>query len=300
MTETGLIAARFVHYVALALLFGTYAYWSFASEAVTLQRHFRRLATLSAGLALLGSVLVLAATVAGLGGSYGSLSDLELWSAVVTETDFGRIWSVRLALSVLVIAFAIGWREQAPPTGRWVGVAIAGALVSTVAWTGHAAIEEGTAGQLHRWADALHLIAAMVWVGVLIPILWLLAAKSAAPHAVRRLTQFHSVGLVAVLTLLITGVVNSYFLVGTPSALFITTYGQLLVTKLVLFAAMVALAAANRLSHAPALARNVSAGTDTAASTARLRHAIQGELVLGVLVLAIVSALGAIAPAVSP
>lgn len=300
MIETGLIAARFVHYVALALLFGTYAYWSFAYADERLRRRFRLLAILSSLLALFGSVLVLAATVAGLGGSYASLFDQELWSAVIAETDFGKIWSVRLVLSVLVVAFAIGWREQGGSRGRWVGVTIAGALVATVGWTGHAAIEEGTAGQLHRWADVLHLLAAMAWVGALIPLLWLLAARSAGPEAVRRLTQFHSVGLVAVLTLLMTGLVNSYFLVGAPAALLTTTYGQLLMIKLALFAAMVALAAANRLSHAPALARNVSSGTDAVASIARLRHAIWGELALGVLVLAIVSVLGAIAPAVSP
>ena len=179
------------------------------------------------------------------------------------------------------------------------GLVMAGALVTLIAWTGHAAIEEGAAGQVHRLADALHLVAAVVWIGALLPLMWLLAKPNTAPQAAQRLTQFHAVGLIAVLTLLVTGAVNSYFLVGTPEALLTTTYGQLLAAKLALFAGMVALAAGNRFRHAPALARSVSAGVVCEASIGSLRRSIGGEMILGMLVLAIVAILGAIAPATS-
>lgn len=299
MMETGLIAARFVHYVGLAVLFGSWAYSGFGSADVALRRRFGRMAIVSAVVVLLGSVAVLAATITGLGGDLRALGDLDLWATVIGETDFGRIWSVRLVLATCAVATAVGWAAGRGDATRMVGLVMAGALVTLIAWTGHAAIDEGAAGQLHRLADALHLIAAVVWIGALLPMLWLLASPNAVPEAAQRLAQFHAVGLFAVVTLLVTGAVNSYFLVGTPEALVATTYGQLLAAKLALFAGMVALAAGNRFRHAPALADSVDAGLVSDTSIANLRRSIRGELILGVLVLAVVAILGAIAPAAS-
>lgn len=299
MMETGLIAARFVHYVALAALFGSWAYAEFGSADATLRRRFGRLPVASSILVLLASITVLAATIAGLGGEISSLSDPALWATVIAETDFGMIWSIRMVIAVGAVAVGINWAARRGAATRMVGLVMAGALVTLIAWTGHAAIEEGAGGQLHRIADALHLIAAIVWIGALLPMLWLLAVPSTAPEAALRLTQFHAVGLIAVLTLLVTGTINSYFLVGTPEALVTTTYGQLLAAKLALFAGMVALASGNRFRHAPALARSVSAGVVSDESVARLRRSIRGEMILGVLVLAVVAILGAIAPAAS-
>jgi putative copper resistance protein D len=299
MMETGLITARFVHYVALAALFGSWAYAGFATANVALRRRFGRMAIVSAVVVLLSSVAVLAATIAGLGGDIKFLGDADLWATVIGETDFGKIWSVRLVLATCVIAIAIGWAAGRGAATRTVGLVMAGALVTLIAWTGHAAIEEGAAGQVHRLADALHLVAAVVWIGALMPMLWLLARPNTAPQAAQRLTEFHAVGLIAVLTLLVTGAVNSYFLVGTPEALVTTTYGQLLAAKLGLFAAMAALAARNRFRYAPALAQSVSTGMVSHNSAASLQRSIRGELVLGVLVLAIVAILGSIAPGTS-
>jgi copper resistance protein D len=299
MIEAGLIAARFVHHVALAVLFGSWAYAGFGCADVALRRRFGRMAIVSAIVVLLGSLAVLAATIAGLGGDFGAIGDPDLWATVIGETDFGRIWSVRLVVATCAVATAVGWAAGRGAATRVVGLVMAGALVTLIAWTGHAAIEEGAAGQLHRLADALHLIAAVVWIGALLPMLWLLAVPSTAPEAALRLTQFHAVGLVAVLTLLVTGTINSYFLVGTPRALVATTYGQLLAAKLALFAGMVALASGNRFRHVPALADSVAADLVSDTGIANLRRSIRGELILGVLVLAVVAILGAIAPAAS-
>jgi putative copper resistance protein D len=297
--ETGLIAARFVHYVGLTVLFGSWAYAGFGSADVALRRRFRRVAIASAVVVLLSSAAVLAATIAGLGGDLESLGDRDLWATVIGETDFGKIWSVRLVLAACVSAIGIGWAARREVATRMVGLVTTGALVTLIAWTGHAAIEEGAAGQVHRLADALHLVAAVVWIGALLPMLWLLAMPNTAPQAALRLTQFHTVGLLAVLTLLVTGAINSYFLVGRPDALVTTTYGLLLAAKLALFAVMIALAAFNRFRHAPALAHSVSTGIVSQKSAVRLCRSIRGELILGVLVLAVVAVLGAIAPAAS-
>lgn len=299
MIEAGLIGARFFHYAALLLLFGGWAYAGFGSAGPMLRRHLDRLIVGSALCVLIGSGVVLAATVAGLGGSFGALADTALWATILAETDFGLIWGVRLILGLLSVAVALVWRYGRGRIVRLTGLALAGALLVTLAWTGHAAIEEGALGLLHRWADALHLVAAAVWLGALVPLLWLLARKDDAANAARRLSGFHAVGLAAVLTLIGTGLINSFFLVGDLLALLTTRYGQLLGLKVVLFALMIWMAARNRLSHAPALTRAISEGTDPGMASARLRRSIGGELALGIIVLAIVAVLGAIEPAAS-
>lgn len=299
MIEAGLIGARFLHYAALVLLFGGWAYAGYRSADPASGRCLNWLIAGSALMVLIGSVAVLGATVAGLGGSYGMLADSELWASIVADTDFGRIWSVRLLLAVLSVAAAIVWRYNPWRVVRLTGLMLAGALLVSVAWTGHAAIEEGAPGWLHRWADALHLVAAAVWLGALAPLLWLLTRKQDSEEAARRLAGFHAVGLAAVLTLIGTGLVNSFFLVGDPLALLTTRYGQLLGLKVLLFAIMIWLAARNRRVHTPALTRALANGTDPERASESLRRSIGGELALGTAVLGIVALLGAIEPAAS-
>jgi putative copper resistance protein D len=55
--------------------------------------------------------------------------------------------------------------------------------------------------------------------------------------------RFSGLGVISVVVLLATGLLNTWFLVGSPLALVGTTYGQLLLGKLGLFLAMVTLAA---------------------------------------------------------
>jgi putative copper resistance protein D len=308
LTDAGLIAARFLHYVALALAFGSFAYGGCAGRQ-TPERTVRALRALalwsSLGVAL-GSLAVLVATVAGLGGSYGAALDSSLWSAVLQETDFGRVWSVRIVLAAALVAVAALSLRRSSIGLRRAGVVLAGGLLATVALTGHAQLETGAAGLLHRVADGVHLLAAAAWIGVLPPLLLLLARTGPGrtvedPEAAGgRLQAFHGVGLAAVLLLIATGLVNSWFLVGGVDRLFTTLYGGLLLAKLALFVGMLGLAAGNRLRLVPALARELSTGREPSAVLHRLRVHIRTELTLALLVLLAVAALGAVTPAHTP
>lgn len=83
MTEAGLIAARFAHYVALVLAFGAFAYAGFGERSPGVSRRLNRLMLGSSLALLLAAFVVLAATVAGLGGGFASLSDPTLWSTLL-------------------------------------------------------------------------------------------------------------------------------------------------------------------------------------------------------------------------
>src|SRR6202011_6385255 len=135
----------------------------------------------------------------------------------------------------------------------------AAALLGALALAGHGGATPGAAGAVHLMADMAHAIAAGIWVGGLLPLALLLAAArstsdapalDAARDATRR---FSNLGLVSVATLLATGIVNTIFLAGSVPALLGTPYGQLLSLKILLFLAMVAIAAVNRLKLTPRL-----------------------------------------------
>src|SRR3546814_16044212 len=78
----------------------------------------------------------------------------------------------------------------------------------------------------------------------------------------RALAWFATAGTVIVGLVIVTGIVNSYALIGPQnmSGLFQSAYGQLLLIKLVLFGLMLALAASNRFSLTPALATGIEDG----------------------------------------
>lgn len=304
MTEAGLIAARFLHYAALVLAFGAFAYAGYGARSAAVARRLGRQGLGSSVLLLVAAAAVLVATVAGLGGGFASLADATLWSAIIVDTDLGQVWSARLLMAALMIAVAVSaWRWPKRALKR-VGLLLGGALVVSVALTGHAAAEEGVPSLVHRTADAAHLLAAAAWLGALPPLLFLLGRDASGVRedlgtASARLMAFHTVGLAVVAVLIVSGAVNSWFLVGSPEALLTTTYGRVLLAKLVLFAVMIGLAAENRLRLVPAVANDVARGHEGGPSAAALRSRVRAKLVLGMLVLLTVAVLGAIEPAAS-
>jgi putative copper resistance protein D len=106
----------------------------------------------------------------------------------------------------------------------------------------------------------------------------------------RALRCFSDLATIAVLLVLGSGVFNAWMLVGSLSALISTGYGNALLVKLVLVAAMVALALFNRLFLLPALAMRGDAALP------RLERNVVIEIVLGAVVLVVASVLGNLPP----
>lgn len=312
MILAGLIAARFTHYLALMVLFGATVFVIFAAREMRpagaesgpdIRRRLRRTMAWSALAALITAVFVLAATAANLAGALGGMVDPATLRTILVETDFGRVWSFRLfAAAALAGWFVVRLKSPGAPVGDWIAVVAAGSLITTVALTGHAQVEAGVAGLVHKVGDAVHLAASAVWLGALPPFLLLLKRSAAASsdeamRTGRLLERFHLVGQVAVAALLVSGLVNSWFLVGEIGALPTTRYGQLLLVKLAMFGAMIALAADNRFRLVPQLNRALAGGLAPAAWLVRLRSRVRMEFLVGIVVVLLVAVLGAIAPA---
>jgi hypothetical protein len=108
--------------------------------------------------------------------------------------------------------------------------------------------------------------------------------------------RFSTLGMAAVATILATGSINAWCLVGSFAALAGTDYGRLLSVKVVLFFVMVAVAAFNRLGLMPHL---VADGHPAATVTAlrQLRRNAAFETAAGAIIIAIVAVLGTLPPA---
>ena len=221
--------------------------------------------------------------------------DGGVWT-VAGETRFGQVSLARLIAAALLAA-SLPMLKRTAGRSLWGAgaVVLATAVLIGPAWTGHAGATPGVAGEFPLAADALHLLAAGAWLGGLPPLAVLLAAASRgkeprwATVTAIVVQRFSLLGVISVATLLASGIANSWYEVGTLNNLFATSYGQLVLIKIGLFAAMIGLASINRFYLTPRLA--------TAGTVRRLYHTSLAEAGLGFAAVVVVGFLGAMAPA---
>jgi len=183
----------------------------------------------------------------------------EIWFTVLSGTQFGHLWVFRITIMV-IFGLVLIVRRRLPLTGRdsFPG-ALAAIHLLSLAWAGHAAAGIGAGVPILLANDSIHLVVTAFWPGGLVPfaVLFLCLLKSGRPAlleiAAGLTRRFSTTSLFAVLTLSVTGLINSIFLIGDIQAVFTTSYGRLLLAKLVLFAAMVGIGAWNLLVLKPQL-----------------------------------------------
>jgi putative copper resistance protein D len=312
-----LLYARAIHFAATMLVAGAVFFVVFIAApawrgagtdgavAIKVRTRLALIAWISLALALISGAAWLVLTAAAMSGLPAAqvFGGGVLWT-VLTQTVFGRDWLVRLVLACALAATLpplLSPRGHKSPWLEPAAVGLAAAFAGALAWSGHAAGGLGSEALLHPAADMLHLIAAAAWVGALPPLIVLFAAVDAddASLAMARTAtaRFSMLGIVSVGTLLATGIVNTFYLVGSVRALYGTDYGRLLLIKIALFVAMVAIAAVNRFLLTPQLVQQASIAACRGALR-RLRCNAAIEALAGAIVIAIVAALGTMAPAI--
>lgn len=290
--DAAVIAARLAQFVGVSLLFGGALFRLYAPAAAMPRKPALIIALLLALAGAAASLVLQAAAMAGAPVGF----DPPLWGEVLTGTTFGRGLGARiLALTGVAAVLAFLPRSR----NSWTVLALAaGTACVSFAWTGHAAAGEGSMGLLRQAADAVHMLAAALWLGAL-PALAVLVLRPPAEAGTAHdaLARFSGLGGWVVAVLVATGLVNSAFLVGPRQAAHLadSPYGRVLLVKLGLFALMLALAAANRFVLTPRLGAAGASGAGPA--LARLRASLACETLLGLAVLAAVSALGVLVPA---
>ena len=309
-TNGPIIVIRGIHFAATAMTAGALIFRAVVAEPAlrsaqaatpVVRRQILLTAWIGLAVAAASGVIWLQLQAVSMSGlPLGEAMTSDVLSTVVNETQFGLVSKIRFVLAI-ILAVCLGYDRLEPL--RWLALGSALGFIAAIAWTGHAGSTPGKMGNLHLTADALHLIAAAAWIGGLVLLALLLAAArgnqafawaSLARDAAQR---FSTLGIVSVGTLLVSGFVNAWILVGSFHALLVTEYGQLLMLKLVAFATMLAFAAVNRFRLAPQLAVSPASDAQHKALGQLTRNSI-AEIVLGLTIFAIVGALGTLHPAI--
>ncbi|MGA7683358.1 MAG: copper homeostasis membrane protein CopD [Pseudolabrys sp.] len=298
MIADPLIYVRSLHFAATLLASGTAAFLVIVAEPAgtklradfaALRYQLVILIWLALAVAVVSGaawLVLLASNILG-----ASLADVCLHGGawpVLVDTRFGLVWCTRLVLALL-LAVLVLW-----PMTRGLQVAAAAALAALPALVGHAGATPGLAGDFHLLSDLTHLLAAGAWLGGLPAFAWSLwrARRTAKPawldFAIRVTRRFSVVGILSVGALLASGLINSWYLLGSPRDLVATDYGRLVGLKIGLFAAMVAIATVNRFYLTPRLPAVPALRT--------LQRNSVAEICLGLCVLLFVGMLGTLPP----
>ncbi len=253
---------------------------------------------------MLSGCLWFTCVVANMTGTLSGALDWDtLWS-VLSETNFGKVSIARLLLVTIILGLVTVRATLPKQYADQLTVALSAALLASLAGVGHTQLHDGITRIIHLSADGLHLLAAGAWLGGLVPLFYVVATavRTSSPaddaEASNAALRFSSMGYVAVATILVSGLVNAWLLVGSFANLVATPYGQLLIVKLCLFGGMLALAALNRFWLVPSLIRE-DALRGPAAGLSKFRGHILGEQAFGFLIILLVSAIGIIEPAIN-
>ena len=309
MLTAQFIIARAVHIGASVLLAGIFTFDVViltparrveSCDSYEIGHRLFRLAAWSIVAALLSALLWFWLEVASMSGlPLKSAFASAAWRTVLFETQFGRVWQLRLCLITSGFALVASGLAKVKARRALVPVLwlLSVVLLVSLAWISHAA---ATAHPLGLLGDVLHLCAAGGWIGGLVPLVIFLtrarASLSLGETVAPVLRRFSTLSLSCVSILIVSGISNSWLLVGSIYALFTTPYGWLLLFKLAVFAILIGVGARNRFLVKIKLLK-VPAEPDL---LPQLHRNVLCEVCLSVAVVAIVACLGVTPPARHP
>lgn len=314
-----LIGARAVHFASTISLAGIVIFLLFVGEpalrlssnreapgAAAFRGRLSRIACFSLAISVLSGAAWLWLLAADITGSslIRVISDGTV-ATLLTRTRFGHDWEARLVMAGFLAAALTRFRRE---TG-WslpqavFATSLAVLFLGSLVWSGHGGATPGVRGDVHIAADMLHLVSAGAWVGGLLPLALFFSAALRTPGedwaiiACDATMRFSTLGVASVGTLVITGLFNTWVLVGTIPRLLGTLYGRLLLLKVATFLVMLALAAFNRMYLTQRLVEANQRGQRRGVEALRqLRRHSLIEMGLGLAVLVLVGALGSISP----
>ena len=247
---------------------------------------------LSSGLLLVAAALRLVAQTVAMHGLADGLQPAAMLP-MLTGTTWGVGWLLLVAAGVVGLVGFLGARRH--ESWGWGLAAVAGALAAlALALSGHAVAVPRWQG-LAVTADMMHVIGVSGWIGSLgiLLIAGVPAARRLEPGrrdaAVATLVRaFSPIALIAAAVVSCTGLIAAWLHVGTPSALWSSEYGRLLLLKLAAVSLVAITGAYNWRRVLPKLGQE--------AGTIRVQRSARVEMTIAVVVLIITAILVATAP----
>jgi copper resistance protein D len=308
---TALIITRAVHIAASMLLAGTFTFdlvtlgltdRSVGNDLNHVQRRLIRLAFWSLIAALLSALFWFCLEVASMNGfPLKNTFRASAWEMVLLGTRFGRVWQLRVGLiaTALVLLRIPSTKREVKARKALIAVlwVVSVILLVSLGMISHAAA--ASRQPLGVLGDMIHLCAAGLWIGGLVPVVIFLSHRRLSlslGELATMLQRFSTLGLCCVTVLIVSGISNGWLLVGSLHALFTTLYGRLLLFKLALFAILIGFGARNRFLVKAKLPKS-TADPDL---PGELRRNVLCEVCLSVAVVVIIACLGVTPPARHP
>lgn len=258
------------------------------------------------GVTLAGAALVAAAQIGIILALAAAFADETRWPiGDVLASTTGTVGLIRLAAALAAALAAHLLRRVRPARGGWpLLLGATAALPITGALVGHAAGGVDPAAWLIA-VSAVHQAAAATWVGSLICAL-VVSGRADAGTAAAWLRRLSWLAASSVTALALSGIALSVVYVGSPAAAIGTSYGAMVLAKIALFTALLALAWLNhRAVHGPGAwtSRRATAprsgGRATDPADARVvRRRLEVECGLAVVALVLGASIGSTPPAV--
>jgi copper transport protein len=273
--------ARFLSLAGAIMLIGV-GLWSVQGRPeIGSRRAVQRLMWVGFGSLLVGAAF--AFMMFGAQAKGGTVADgfkASVWADIVS-TQTGRMLWLRVALSVVLGAMLLKWASHR--STWWQGVAGSAGLLTIVTFSASGHPNSLTPRLLWIGIDVVHLSAITVWVGGLLALLFVGKAWLAEPEAVRPVQRFSLAALIAVPLIIATGFAATLKLAGGLSDVTATTWGRLLLAKVMLVIALIAIGGVSRwlLQHD---------------GTASIRRTVAIEAVLGLMIVGLAAGMVAQPP----
>jgi copper resistance protein D len=235
-------------------------------------RRLLRTSLAAAAIASAATTLLLAASMSG---DITGMFDSAFIGMLLRGGD-GRVVGIRIAgLTCIFLAISRTRRFHAPAL---IGASLA---ATSFAWTGH--IHALRPNTLPTLVLCLHLLGAAFWLGALAPLLAVARTGNGAQIGLIA-SRFGKAALGVVGTLVAAGAILLWTLIGDASKFWSSDYGWMLAAKLLVVAALLSIAALNKLYLTPRLLKG------DARAVEGLERSIRVEMILGGLVLFITAA----------
>ncbi len=286
---------RWLGYLGFSLLVGVIAFAGFVHPPLRRDKRLRRIGWLGFDIAIVSTVLgVLMQGVYGAGRGLGSLFDYSLIAATL-ETNLGRMYALRLVVLGFLGVLLWEWLS-ARVVARWLtytATGLAVCMAATISGGGHASSQGFSPIMLG--ADMLHLLSVGVWIGGLVIVLAVVIPHTDDEDMPRVVGEFSNMALLSVIVIIVTGTFQALVEVGTFGALFGTTYGLLVVAKIVGLLIIVVIAYGSR----SWVNNRVAAQTEDVPvpTRAKLRNRIIAEVVVAAAVIGVAAVLVSEPPA---
>jgi copper resistance protein D len=278
--DAAAVCAKAITYAATLGAAGSIFFLIYNAGLQRTQRdRIRRLIAISLVAAALASCVRIMLGAAVMSGEAAGMFDTG-FARMILGAGEGRALVVRFAgLSLSALALSSRPALRAP--------AFVGAVLAAIsfAFVGH--MQRLLPNLLPCLLLCIHLLCAAFWLGALAP-LWIAAQDGNCSQVAALASRFGKIALAVVLLLLCAGASLLWTVIG-DAPFWNSDYGRMMAVKLLFVAALLTVAAANRLYLTPRLLK----GHDRAIS--QFKRNVQMEMIIGALILVITAAFTTVA-----